>query len=246
MNSKYPFFKYITGNSKIHNLNSKMKIAWFLLSILISLLIVDYISLLIFSLYLIYIIAKSKINIIAYISNIMFLWPAYIIVLLLSFLFTLDIFLSIMIVSKFILIILLFLVLTFTTSLSEIAWGFECLFIKLKKFKIPVSKISLKIALNIKFIATLFEQFKTIRKSMAYRGVPYYGNKIKIFKKMFIPIFNISLKLSKRNISAMRLRFYGSSKKRTNYHENKVTSFDKLLIFINCIIIYIVIWLGRI
>lgn len=244
MNSKYPFFKYVTGNSKIHNLNSKMKILWFLLSILISLLIIDYISLLIFSLYLIFIMLNTKISLTAYISNSILLWPIYIIILFFASLLTLDITIGFLMVCKFILIINLFLILTFTTSLSEIAWGFECLFLKLKKLKIPVSKISLRIALGIKFVATLFEQFKTIRKSMAYRGVPYYSNRLKTIRKMFMPVVNLSIKLSKRRITAMKIRFYGSSKKRTNYHENKVTTYDKILIFSNFVIIYIVIWLG--
>ena len=34
MNSKYPFFKYVTGESKIHLMNSKMKIIWFLITLL--------------------------------------------------------------------------------------------------------------------------------------------------------------------------------------------------------------------
>lgn len=244
MNNKYPFFKYITGNSKVHKLNSKFKIAWFLLSLLISLLIYDYMSLLIFSAFLLYIILESKISINAYLSNIVLIWPLYLIIFIVSFLLSLDIFLSILLTSKFILIVILFLILTFTTSLSEIAWGFECLFIKLKKIKVPVSRISLRIALAIKFISTLFEQFKTIRKSMAYRGISYYDSKLKTFKNMFFPIINLSLKLSKRRIAAMKLRFYGSSKKRTNYHDNKVTNFDKLLIVFSIILIYITIWQG--
>jgi energy-coupling factor transporter transmembrane protein EcfT len=43
---------------------------------------------------------------------------------------------------------------------------------------------------------------------------------------------------------AMKLRFYGNSKRRTNYHENKVTKFDKVLVIIPIILMYIVIWLG--
>ena len=42
----------------------------------------------------------------------------------------------------------------------------------------------------------------------------------------------------------MKLRFYGASKKRTNYHEYKVTKFDKILIFINIVLIYAIVWIG--
>ena len=53
--------------------------------------------------------------------------------------------------------------------------------------------IILYLVMNIKFISTLFEQFKTIRKSMAYRGIPYNsGNIIKSFKLMFMPAIRLS------------------------------------------------------
>lgn len=244
MNNNYSFFKYVPKESKVHMMNSKMKVAWFLLSILIALVIFDYISLLLFSLFLIYMMVKTKVNFDVYISNVLILWPIYCALFLISFLITFNLLLSLLIVLKLLLIIVLFLILTFTTSLSEIAWGFECLFARLKKVGIPVSNISLFIALAIKFISGLFDQSREVRKSMAYRGMPYKKNMITSFKKMTIPIIRLSYKLSLRTIAAMKLRFYGYGKKRTNYHENKVTKFDKSLILVDAILLYFVIWIG--
>lgn len=244
MNNKYPFFRYITGSSKVHLMNSKMKIIWFLLTLLALLAINDFISIGILSLFLLLVMYNSKINISAYLSNLFIVWWLYIISFLITFFVSLDSFLSILITLKVILIVILFLILTFTTSLSEIAWGFESAFVRLKKIKIPVSKISLRIAMDIKFISTIFEESKEIRKSMAYRGVPYKKNGLKSFKRMIIPVVSLSYKLSRRMAKVMKLRFYGNSKRRTNYHENKITKFDKVLVFIPIILIYIVIWLG--
>ena len=97
--------------------------------------------------------------------------------------------------------------------------------------------------MDIKFISTLFIQAKMVRKSMAYRGISYNSNKLKWFKKMIVPVVSLSYKLSRRMVKTMKLRFYGN-KIRTNYHENKITSFDKVLVFLPIILIYIVIWLG--
>lgn len=243
MNSKYPFFKYVTGESKIHLMNSKMKIIWFLITLLAIILINDYVSLLLFSLFLKFVMGFTKIDFLAYLSNALSVWVMYLFVFVIVFLITLNINLAIISGIKLLLIVTLFLILTFTTSLSEIAWGFECTFIKLKKIKVPVSKISLRIAMDIKFIATLFEESKSIRKSMAYRGVPYKKYGIASFKRMIVPVISISYKTSRRMVKVMRLRFYGNSK-RTNYHENKVTSFDKWLVTIPVLLIYFVIWLG--
>lgn len=205
----------------------------------------DYTSALIVLLFLLFVIYKTKISFEAYFMNAFFVFPIYVVSFLLSFLLTLDILLSVLISLKLLFIILTLLILTFTTSLSEIAWGFECLFVKLNKIHIPVSKIALNIALGIKFIATLFEQFKTIRKSMAYRGIPYKNvNFIKTYRLMFMPAVRLSYKLSIRMVSSMKLRFYGSCKRRTNYNENKITNFDKQLILCSAILVYIILWIG--
>ncbi len=244
MSSKYPFFKFISGSSKIHIMNSKMKIIWFLLCILISLLLRDFITLSIFLLYLLFIMKESDIPLNAYISNLFILWPLFTSIFMIALFLTFDFTNAFYLVLKIIFIILIFLILTFTTSLSEIAWGFDCTFTKLKKIGIPVSKWSLKVAMGIKFISTLFEQFKAVRKSMAYRGVSYKKNGFKAAKNMFIPVIKLSYKLSTRMISAMKMRFYGNSRERTNYHENKVTKFDKYIVLASVVIIYISLYLG--
>ena len=241
---KYPFFKYITGESKVHLMNSKLKIIWVLLYLLSIILVRDYVSLLIISSFLFIIMLNTKISLQAYISNLFKLRYFYVLMALLMFLLSFNISFAIFTFLKLILLICLLLVLTFTTSLSEIAWGIECAFIKLKKIKVPVSKIALKIAMNIKFISTLFEQYDEIRKSMAYRGVPYNKKGISTLKKLILPVIRLSYKRSRMMAKAMKLRFYGSSKRRTNYHDNKVTKYDKYLILISIITIYIIIWLG--
>lgn len=244
MSNKYPFFKYVTGSSRVHLMNSKMKIIWFLLTFLATLIINDFVSSLILTLFLLVVILNSKINITAYVKNLLTVWWFYVLCFLIAFLITIEISLSLLVLAKAILVVTLFLILTFTTSLSEIAWGFECAFIRLKKIKVPVSKISLRIAMDIKFIATVFEQSKEIRKSMAYRGVSYKKNFLNSFKKMIIPVLSLSYNSSRNLAKIMRLRFYGNSKRRTNYRENKTSGFDKVLVFTSVILIYIVIWLG--
>ena len=244
MNNNYPFFRYITGDSKIHKMNSKYKILLILLAILIIILLKDGISILLFSIFTFFIVTNTKITSKAYINNSLCIWPLYFIVFMLAFFITFDIKVALLTMYKTYMLIIILLVLTFTTSLSEIAWGIECLFDKLKTIKVPVTKIALRIALSIKFISTVFEQNKQIRKSMAYRGIPYNKKYYKTMKNIFIPSITLSYRLSKRMITAMKLRFYGYSNKRTNYHGNKVTKRDKFIIMIEFVIIYISLWQG--
>lgn len=243
MNNRYPFFKYIKSDSKIHLMNSKQKIIIFLLSILSCILISNYVSLVIVALFLAVMISFTKISLEAYIINLKRLWWLYLIFFILLYVVTLDINCAVIVTLKIMLIILTFLILTFTTSLSEIAWGFECVLKKLKKVHFPVSKVSLRIAMNIKFISMLFEQSYNVRKSMAYRGIPYNKRKISTFNRMVVPVVSLSYKLSRRMAKTMKLRFYGNSTKRTNYHENKVTNLSKIFITTLLIILYVVSWL---
>lgn len=244
MKNKYGFFKYVTGDSKIHKMSSKMKILLVLILILLSLLFKDYISLLLLLVFILFILACTNIPAGAYIRNILIIWPIYVVVYIITMILSFDLLLPLIIVLKLILINIILLVLTFTTSLSEIAWGFECLFSKLKKIGIPVSKISLRIALSLKLVATLFDQIKAVRKSMAYRGLPYHSGFIFTFKKILIPALSLSLRHVKTVSSAMKTRFYGKTKCRTNYHEFKTTSFDKSLVVISLVLLYITIAFG--
>lgn len=244
MSNNYLAFMYFNIDSKVHKMNSKIKILWFLLSLIISIISIDYVSVLLFYIFIFIIMFKTNVKFDYYIYSILLIWPVYIMIFIFAYLFSFNILFTILMLLKFMLIVILFVILTATTSLSEIAWGFECLFQKLKKTGIPVSKIALKIAMLIKFISTLFNQNKQIRKSMAYRGISLNENKITVFFKMIIPTISLSYKLSNRTVSAMKLRFYGSSKKRTNYHDNKVTRFDKVLIFLNLVFMYISIAFG--
>ena len=242
--NNYSFFKYITGDSKIHLLNSKFKILLVIINIISILVINNYNAALVMLCYLLIICFMSKIKLSTYIENILVLWPLYIIIGAVLYLINFNVLYSILIVVKIIFIIWIFLILTNTTSLSEIAWGIETLFIKLKKIKFPVSKVALRVAMGIKFISTMFEQSREIRKSMAYRGIPYNSKGLLAVRKMTIPLIALSYKLSRRMVKIMKLRFYGSSKQRTNYHDNKVTKIDKILIFVSIVIFYAILWIG--
>lgn len=243
MSNYYTFFRYITGKSLMHLMNSKMKIIWFLLSFFTILLIKDYLSFIIVSSVLLIIMFISKVSIYKYFKNVFSIWFIYVFIFVLVILLSNNFNLSVFILLKLILLTLIFTILIFTTSLSEIAWGFDCSFSFLNKLKIPVSRISLKIAMNIKFISTIFDEYKVVKKSMAYRGVRYKNSNIKSFFKTIIIATKISYRQSIKMVKSMKLRFYGNSK-RTNYHENKVTIYDKLLITTSIILLYVVILLG--
>ena len=234
------YFRYITKDSFLHKMNSKIKILNLLL-LLLSIILVNnnYIYLVIFII-IFFTMIKSKINLNVYLINFLELWVLYVITFLISYFITFDVYKSCFILVKEFYIVFLFLILTFTTSLSEISWGFECLFNPLKKYKLPVSKISLKLALSIKFLSSFVNKYKEIKKSILYRGISY-NSRLKLFKEIFLSSIRLSINLTKKTSLSMKLRFYGYKNNRTNYHDNKKTKLDKLFIFLNCVLLYIII-----
>lgn len=244
MNNNYHFFRYVAITSKMHLMNSRMKIIWFLLCLLCLVFFKDYLSLLLLFTFLIITAGFSKVKLSNYLTGLFVVWPLYLIIFFTVFLISLNVLTSLFFVIKFVLIILLFLIMTSTTSLSEIAWGLEMTFNPLKKLRIPISKISLRIAMDIKFISLIYDESRDIKKSMAYRGAVYKSGSFKSFKKIIIPVVCLAYKSSRRMIKIMKLRFYGSNKRRTNYHDNKITWFDKVLVITSVILVYVVILLG--
>lgn len=126
-----------------------------LLTLISLLLINDLVSLGILSSFLLIIIGLSKIDIRAYVSNALLVWPLYLTLFIIFLCIFLNPITALIWTLKLFLIIILFLILTFTTSLSEIAWGFECAFACLKKLIFRFLKHHLK----LRWILSLFQLF---------------------------------------------------------------------------------------
>ena len=69
MYNYYPFFKYVSGNSKIHVMSSKLKILLFLILIINVIFINDVISLLLMLVMILFLISISNIKPNHYINN---------------------------------------------------------------------------------------------------------------------------------------------------------------------------------
>ena len=84
MRDKYPFFNYVTGNSKVHNMNSKNKVLFIIIYILLLILLRDKYSTMLISLLTLFVLYKTKINLLAYIYNAFRVWIVYVISFIIS------------------------------------------------------------------------------------------------------------------------------------------------------------------
>ena len=91
MNNNYPFFKYISGDSKVHKMNSKYKILFILFMFILLAITRDIISLLILSVYVLFFISKTNINIKYYVYNTIRVYFVFLLTFIFVFLLKLDI-----------------------------------------------------------------------------------------------------------------------------------------------------------
>lgn len=241
--------KYIHIKSLIHNMNSKSKIIC-LFIFLLSLFSTDYIVLFILTILTLGLMLISRVPLKLYFNSIYGLKIFILFVIIITIVFRGSIAFMMITLLKLIIGILYTMILTFTTSKSEITSGLEKVLEPLEKINIPVKRMALMLTLALRFIPSIFEQTEKIRKSQASRGIDFkYANlkgKIVAITSMIVPMFILTSKKSERIADAMEVRLYGYNSNRTNYRFSKWTNIDDAMIIIHLgILIYAIIrmWL---
>lgn len=244
MFNKYNIGNYYLKDSIIHKLNPVFKIISLLLSIVTVILannLIDYILLFIFILLLI---LFSKVELKVYLKNIYTLRIFIIFIIVINFIFTVDIISTLYMVLKVIYLVMLSAILTLTTPPMEITYGLERIFRVFNKF-LPINSICLSITLALRFIPMITMQAERIIKASSLRGVDFNENfksKIKSISNMFVPMIYLSLKKADDLSDIMEVRLYNYGLSRTNYRLNERTFRDIILLILNVVILIIVIW----
>ncbi|MDD3048918.1 MAG: energy-coupling factor transporter transmembrane protein EcfT [Bacilli bacterium] len=233
--------KYLPINSKLHQMNSTSKLICVLL-LIISLFIgwnIYLISLLVLLTLMMMILSKVPLNL--YFKIIIGIIPIIILIMLFNIIFNISIVFTILISVKIIIGVLYTMILTYTTSTTEITYGLEQILSPLKYLKISVNKVALSISLFLRLIPTIFEQGHKIMNAQASRGRDFKYSKIitkiKIILAMIFPMFSKSFIKLDNLKDAMTIRLYNYNNKRTNYRMNKWSRTDNLIIYLHMFIL---------
>lgn len=244
MFNKLAIGNYYLKDSIIHKLNPTCKIISLLLSIITVVFannLIDYILVFIFILSLMLL---SKIDMKIYLKNIYTLRVFIIFIIIINFIFTIDIISTIYMVLKLVYLVLLSAILTLTTPPMEITYGLERCLRVFNKI-LPVRSIALSITLALRFIPMLTMQAERVIKSGTLRGIDFNGGiktKLKSISLLFIPMLYLSLKKADSLADIMEVRLYNYGLSRTNYRINKRGVNDIILLILNVVILIIVIW----
>ena len=128
--------------------------------------------------------------------------------------------------------------LTVSTMSTDINNGLEWVLAPLKVIKVPVSVLSMTIALTLRFIPTLYEETRKIMNAQASRGVDFQEGKLKDkvtqIISLLVPMFVISFKRAEDLSNAMEARGYVIGAKRTRIDELKFKALD-IVSFVICL-----------
>lgn len=228
--------KYLPLNSRIHNMNPIAKTICLLT--FLSLLMFDNVILLTSLVILaILVMFSSQVPIKTYLKNIATLKVLIIFSFLITWLFNGLWYQMITSLIKIILAILYTMVLTYTTTKSEITYGLEKVFSPLAILKLPVKQMALSLTLALRFVPNVFEQIDKIMKSQASRGIDFNHSNIKgktiAISSMVVPMFILSNRKADIVADVMETRLYNSNNRRTTYRRYKWSQFDENVILLH-------------
>lgn len=229
--------RYYATNSLLHRMNSIVKIICYIIfmiiivtdDLLVNLILVDLLSLLII---------LSRVPLSIYLEPIIRLRYFWLGIIVICLLLGLPFVVSIVVVIKIILIIWYLLLITLTTSQSEITYSLEKILSPLKLIKIPVKKLSLGISFGLRFIPVIFNQASSVVRKLKSRGL---GESKFMYFQAFIPTLILTYLEFKKVKMSMDLRMFDIGKRRTNYRFNCVGIFDIIIIVVHLGLLFLMI-----
>jgi len=244
--------QYVAGNSVIHKLDPRTKIAMMILYIAMTFLVKDIWFLAIPFVYLVLELILSGISLRYILNSLKPIRVLLILMFLLNLFFTkgehvwLDLgfwqltgeavlqscFLSV----RIILLVAGASMLTLTTSPIALTDGLEKLLAPLKIFHFPAHELAMMMTIALRFVPTLMDETEKIRNAQMSRGADFEsGNIFKRVKSMIpilIPLFVSSFRKADDLAIAMESRCYHGGDGRTRMHQLKFRKEDLFAILI--------------
>ena len=139
--------------------------------------------------------------------------------------------------------------LTYTTSPIDLTEGLERLMSPLKKIHVPVHELAMVMSIALRFIPTLIEETEKIISAQKARGADFEtGSILKRAKAMvpiLVPLFISSIRRAEELATAMECRLYRGDVGRTRMKQLKICSVDYISISVSVIVFACTIILGR-
>src|SRR5690625_654219 len=141
---------------------------------------------------------------------------------------------------RFVMIIFISTVVTFTTKPIDLTDGINFLLNPLRKIKVPVDEFSLMLSISLRFVPTLLDETQKIMDAQRARGTAFGEGSVfqqmKTLVPIFIPLFVSSLNRSEEMANVMEVRGYQSSKKRSSFRQLQWNTIDSVSLIVMVIL----------
>lgn len=258
MLSNFTLGQYFTADSFIHRLDPRFKLTELIVFYVFVFIADSFLSIALLCLFLLLIIALSKVPLKLYLKNLKIILPIVIITALLNAFYVSDgrVLFSWWIVSvstggliraalmsaRILLLILFSAVLTYTTTPTALTDAIESLLSPLKFIGLgeAVHTLAMMMTITLRFIPSLTEETDKIISAQKARGADFESGglitKVKAFLPVLIPLFLSSVRRAYELATAMECRCYTGGKGRTRMKKLHATKYDYVTAGV-CIII---------
>ncbi len=134
--------------------------------------------------------------------------------------------LAIVSAARFVELLVLTSLLTFSTTVTELTLGTEQLLSPLQRFNFPAHELALTMTIALRFIPTLAEELERIMKAQVSRGADLgqrgrwrFIQQTRALLPLIVPLFLSALRRAEDLILAMEARCYVGGKGRTHFLE---------------------------
>lgn len=201
------FGQYKGKNSVIHVLDARIKMVYVIVLGVLSFTAKSKFEILVFSLFMLFFIISAKMSFTDLMKNLMPFYFIFIFLLLMYLLFSRNqIVLGIVYLWRFLMLIMMSLLLTYTTTISELIAAIEKLLKPLKIFGIKPRNMAVMVSIAVRFIPVMFIKFEKAREAMLSRLANF--RKLAHIKLLIINLLEKMLKSASNLSESMHSRLY--------------------------------------
>ncbi|MBI2653324.1 energy-coupling factor transporter transmembrane protein EcfT [Candidatus Woesearchaeota archaeon] len=231
------FGQYRFKNSLVHKLDSRVKLLFVVILSILIFLINDGKRSLFFSLFILVVVLLSKIEFKNILNN---LKPFY---LMLVFIFLMYLIFSrnklaqgFIAIWRFLMLIIMSFVLTYTTTISSLIAAVESLAKPLKFFRVKPRNAALMISIAIRFVPVMFINLSRAREAMASRLADF--RKFRHIKLMIFSLLGRMLKSASALSDALHSRLYNENAE--NHKILRLSRYDYLSLLVFIVFVFVI------
>lgn len=204
---KLSFGQYKFKDSVIHNLDARIKLICVLILSILLFSIKSEFDILVFSLFVLLLILLSKMGLSELLKNLRPFYLIFIFLLVIYLLFSRSmIYFGIVYLWLFLMLIIISLILTYTTTISQLIAAIEKMSKPLTIFNIKPRNIAVMISVAIRFVPVMFIRLEQTREAMLARLADF--RKIRHIKLLVMILLEKMLKSASTLSDAMHSRLY--------------------------------------